>query len=243
MSSAAALPPLRHRVGATVTPGDRLGLIARGIVPGNGTYVRHGQLCASVLGTVTTSPVVVNDGKEKKEEGGERRWIVSIRPKQTRADTDARQNERPQVGMIILGRVTRVVRPSHASVDIIAIVPENGDSIYGGGRRQHGTPTRPLVVPLREPYSGTLRQGEIKPKSSLDVRIDECVRPGDAILARIHADGEREYILTTAEAELGVVRAVCEGSGVVMEAVNWKEMRCPVTLAREGRKVAKRRLA
>ena len=242
-----SVPNLRHQVGTIVTPGDRLGLSARGtLVPGAGTYVRQGQICASVLGTVSTTPVI--DDGEGMEQGenciGSSKWIVSV----IRSGKTCQQH-RPQVGMIVLGRVTRVVRPSHASIDIVAIIPENNsnsnnndesDNDYieqGGGRIM-----RPLVIPLIEPNTGTLRQGEIKPKSSLEVRIEECVRPGDVILARIHAEGEREYILSTAEAELGVVRAVCEGSGVLMEAMSWKEMRCPVTLAREGRKVAKPRL-
>jgi len=245
------VPNLRHQVGTIVTPGDRLGLSARGtLVPGAGTYIRQGQICASVLGTVSTTPVI-DDGEvmEQGENSISSKWIVSV----IRSGKSCQQ-QRPRVGMIVLGRVTRVVRPSHASIDIVAIIPENNsnsnnnnnnndesDNDYirqGGGRIM-----RPLVIPLIEPNTGTLRQGEIKPKSSLEVRIEECVRPGDVILARIHAEGEREYILSTAEAELGVVRAVCEGSGVQMEAMSWKEMRCPVTLAREGRKVAKPRLS
>jgi exosome complex component CSL4 len=218
-----------------VTPGDRLGLVvcggggvggvsARGggapLVPGQGTYVRQGQILASVVGTVWCA----SDG----EGGGEGRWIVGVaheRAGSTSYDDDRRR--RPRVGSVVLGRVTRVVRPSHASVDIIAVVPDD----------------RPSVLTLREPYPATLRREMVRPKSSLEVLIEECVRPGDVILARVHADGEREYVLTTAEAELGVVRAICEGSGMTMEAVSWKEMRCPVTLAREGRKVAKPRLA
>ena len=239
------VPNLRHKVGTIVTPGDRLGLIARGtLLPGAGTYIRQGQICASVLGTVSTTPVV-NEG-ELMEEGEKcisSKWIVSV----TRSGQSCQQ-QRPQVGMIVLGRVTRVARPSHASIDIVAIIPDGNNNDddksdnddIGQGNDQI---IRPLVIPLLEPYPGTLRQGEIKPKSSLEVRIEECVRPGDVILARIHAEGEREYILSTAEAELGVVRAVCEGSGVQMEAISWKEMRCPITLAREPRKVAKPRLS
>jgi exosome complex component CSL4 len=152
--------------------------------------------------------------------------------------------------MLVLGRVTRVARPSHASIDIVAILPDDNNNNNNNDKSDNddigqgnGQMIQPLVIPLLEPYTGTLRQGEIKPKSSLEVRIEECFRPGDVILARIHAEGEREYILSTAEAELGVVRAVCEGSGVQMEAMSWKEMRCPISLAREPRKVAKPRLS
>ncbi len=144
-----------------------------------------------------------------------------------------------------------MIRPSHAFVDMIAAITENDASTTttttttttteGGGRRARRGEL--IVLPYREPYSGTLRLGEIRSgSSSVELRIEECVRPGDLLLARVHAMGEREYVLSTASAELGVVRAVCEGSGIAMEAISWKEMRCPVTLAREGRKVAKPRL-
>ena len=63
------------------------------------------------------------------------------------------------------------------------------------------------------------------------------------ILARIHANGERDFILTTAEAELGVVQAICESSGCEMQPVSWKEMRCKATGVKEVRKVAKPRRA
>ena len=64
------------------------------------------------------------------------------------------------------------------------------------------------------------------------------------ILARIHAlGGEKEYILRTAEAEFGfgVVKATCESSGYDLVPVSYKEMECPVTKVKEGRKVAKPR--
>ena len=39
-----------------------------------------------------------------------------------------------------------------------------------------------------------------------------------------------------------MIQAICESSGyVIMEPVSWKEMKCPVTNVREGRKVAKPR--
>jgi exosome complex component CSL4 len=247
MSSAAAPhgppPQIRHKVGTAAAPGDRLGPYAapapRGgcgggarLVPGGGTYARRGHIVACVAGTVSARRLL----DDHDDGGGGGRWAISVVPER-RPSSPSRGGgiRRPGVGSVVLGRVTRVSRPSHASVDIIAAVPPNEGA--GGGR------TRRIVVPYREPHPGILRQGEMRPKSSLDVRVEECVRPGDVVLARVHADGERDYILSTAEAELGVVRAVCEGSGQVMEPVSWKEMRCPVTGARERRKVAKPRSA
>lgn len=259
--------PLRHDVGSTVAPGDRLGIASRGkvaLLAGRGTHVRQGHVYASVLGTLRAA--AAHHGGDDGGDGGDggdgvERWIISVdserstRGKQRNAPSSSSSSSYadnataicPQVGALVLGRVTRVVRPTHATVDVVAIVPEEDDSKgqeKGNGGGVGGEPSRrPLVIPLHEPFSGTLRQNEVRPNSSLEVRIEECVRPGDVILSRIHADGERDFILTTAEAELGVVQAVCESSGIAMRAVSWKEMQCPVSLAREGRKVAKPRQA
>jgi exosome complex component CSL4 len=253
------LPPaLRQKVGLAVTPGDKLGLVGASsfssrLVSGNGTYVRQGQIRASVVGTVVVVRASLsvrgggddaneNDNIGGKNGGGGRRWIVSVVPsKRSSSSYDDDRRKRPRVGSMILGRVTRVIRLSHAFVDMIATIPENVTSNgEGKGGRQCGDM---IVLPYREPYSGTLRLGEMRSgTSSIELRIEECVRPGDVLLARVHAMGEREYVLSTAESELGVVRAVCESSGMMMEAISWKEMRCPVTMAKEGRKVAKPRL-
>lgn len=223
---------LRHDVGSSVAPGDRLGLVARGktqLLAGRGTYVRRGHLYASLVGTLTAARRDGDgEGASAEKDQGRESWTISVEAER-RGPEDSRCSTDVTMGTLVLGRIGRVVRPSHATVDVVAVVPDDDNE------------GRPAIVPLREPFSGTLRQNEIRPNSSLEVRIEECVRPGDLILARIHADGERDFILTTAEAELGVIRANCESSGVEMRAVSWKEMQCPVTGVKEGRKVAKPR--
>jgi exosome complex component CSL4 len=49
----------------------------------------------------------------------------------------------------------------------------------------------------------------------------------------------RRYFLSTAENELGVIKAVSASSGEVMIPISWKEMQCPKTKAKEARKCAK----
>jgi exosome complex component CSL4 len=120
-----------------------------------------------------------------------------------------------------------VIRPTHATVDILAIVSDTTNN------------KQPHLQPLYEVFSATLRTNEIRPNSSLEVEISDCIRPLDIVLARIHALGEKDYILSTVEAELGVIKAVCESSGKEMKAISWKEMECVETGVREGRKVAK----
>ena len=251
--------PLRHKIGSTVTPGDRLGLVSSRnkvtLIAGTGTYIRQGHLYASIVGALCATHFHdAGDGDgasaaanaDGDTDGGEK-YIISIQREGSSSSTQSNINisscgknkttssssiSCPNVGMLVLGRISRVVRPSHAMVDIVAIIP-NGDDNKQQQKQQ--------IIPLQEPFSGTLRQNEIRPNSSLEIRIEECIRPGDIILCRVHANGERDFIVTTAEAELGVIQAVCESSGCEMEAISWKEMQCPVTNVREGRKVAKPR--
>mmetsp|Transcript_40236 Transcript_40236/g.84502 ORF Transcript_40236/g.84502 Transcript_40236/m.84502 type:complete len:267 (+) Transcript_40236:183-983(+) len=254
--------PLRHKIGAVVTPGDRLGLATRSktsLVAGSGTYLRQGHLYASLLGTLCATHHHL-DGASSNDEERES-WIISVRPEEESSTTSSSFSPSsyskmttgncPQVGMLVLGRITRVARPSHAMVDIVAIVPNEDEkqqsnknsnsSSESHQAQQQQQPPPPFIVPLHEPFAGTLRQNELRPNSSLEIRIEDCVRPGDVVVARVRADGERDFVLSTAEAECGVIRALCESSGCEMMAVSWKEMQCPVTGVREGRKVAKPR--
>eukprot|EP00984_Skeletonema_dohrnii_P019237 scaffold9156_cov92-Skeletonema_dohrnii-CCMP3373.AAC.4 len=245
--------PLGKKLGTTVTPGDRLGNILAlrnkgvNLIAGNGTYIRHGHMYASITGQVmaTTVDQEDDDGNNSAENDGNTKWIVSIQQSQQQQPQSAYAKAStticPQVGSVILGRVTRVVRPSYAVVDIIAIVPTEFNN---NGQSSTATKQQPYIIPFHEPFAGTLRQNEIKPQSAIELEISDCLRPGDVILARIHAlGGEKEYILSTAETELGVVKATCESSGYDLVPVSYKEMECPVTKVKEGRKVAKPRAA
>lgn len=70
--------PLRHKIGAIVTPGDRLGLaITRNkttLMAGNGTYIRQGHVYSSILGTLCATKH--QDG-EVEDDSGEK-WIISV---------------------------------------------------------------------------------------------------------------------------------------------------------------------
>ncbi|XP_037091377.1 exosome complex component CSL4-like [Pollicipes pollicipes] len=73
----------------------------------------------------------------------------------------------------------------------------------------------------------------------MPVKLYECFRPGDVILAKVVSLGDAlSYVLSTAENELGVALAYSE-AGHPMVPVSWTEMACPATQTRELRKVAK----
>ncbi|KAL3796107.1 hypothetical protein HJC23_000610 [Cyclotella cryptica] len=239
-------PRLRHPLNSRITPGERIGsVLLRGVgekkmlIPGKGTYVRQGNLYSSLLGTLHAQEdtSTASDTTENIE-----RWIISIEPEPKKILSQSSYSANsttisPKIGDVILGRVTKVIRPTHATVDILAIVSEQPST-----SSQPAMTTQPFIQPLHEAYSGTLRTNEIRPNSSLDIEISDCVRPSDILLARIHALGEKDYILSTVEAELGVIKAICESSGREMRAVSWKEMECVSTGVKEARKVAKPRV-
>jgi len=93
---------------------------------------------------------------------------------------------------------------------------------------------------LSSPFRGLLRKEDVRATERDRVELYRCFRPGDIALARVISLGDASagYLLTTAENELGVVIARSE-AGAAMVPVSWTEMQCPVTCAKEGRKVAK----
>lgn len=69
--------------------------------------------------------------------------------------------------------------------------------------------------------------------------MQECFCPSDLVRAQVLSLGSmREFRLSTASAELGVVWARSL-AGERLEAVSWNEMRCPESKQTEPRKVAK----
>lgn len=71
------------------------------------------------------------------------------------------------------------------------------------------------------------------------VEIYNSFRPGDIVRALVISRGDaRSYYLSTARNDLGVVSAPGRG-GRAMIPLSWDTMQCPVTLAKEKRKVAK----
>ncbi|XP_050754980.1 exosome complex component CSL4 isoform X3 [Gymnogyps californianus] len=72
------------------------------------------------------------------------------------------------------------------------------------------------------------------------VEVYKSFRPGDIVLAKVISlgDAQSNYLLSTAENELGVVVAHSE-AGVQMVPISWCEMQCPQTHTKDFRKVAR----
>jgi exosome complex component CSL4 len=203
-------PTLRFEIGSTVAPGDRIGSV-RQISPGVGTYSRGGHVYASAVGLLTLAPA----GEKEETEHASLLPIVSVQLQRGRQYASSKVLT---TGMIVLGKVLRVAMQQV----VIEIVAAEG---VGG---------------LRYPHEGAIRREDVRAGATEEIQLYDSFRPGDAVLCRVLSLGDsRRYYLSTAEAELGVVRAFCSTSGKLMVPISWKEMECPETKAKESRKCAK----
>ncbi|KAF7689303.1 exosome complex component CSL4 [Silurus meridionalis] len=123
----------------------------------------------------------------------------------------------PDVGAIVTCKVTSI-NPRFAKVHIL----------YVGS------------TPLKDRFRGTIRKEDVRATEKDKVETYKSFRPGDIVLAKVISlgDVQSNYLLTTAENELGVVVAHSE-AGVQMVPISWCEMQCPRTHNKEFRKVAR----
>ncbi len=122
------------------------------------------------------------------------------------------------IGHKVIGKVVRIMT-NMATIEIVA-AEEIGS--------------------LKEHHGGIIRKEDVRVGATEEVQIYESFRPGDVVVARIISLGDsRRYYLSTAENELGVIRATSSTSGEVMVPISWKEMECPKTKTKEPRKCAK----
>ncbi|XP_075773871.1 exosome complex component CSL4 [Pelodiscus sinensis] len=95
-------------------------------------------------------------------------------------------------------------------------------------------------TPLKSTFRGTIRREDIRATEKDKVEVYKSFRPGDIVLAKVISLGDMQsnYLLSTAENELGVVVAHSE-AGAQMVPISWCEMQCPKTHSKELRKVAR----
>ena len=123
----------------------------------------------------------------------------------------------PQPGSVVLSRVLSV-SPRWATCEVVCV---NGAAVD-------------------QPFSGIIRQQDVRATEVDKVVLQECFRPGDVVRCSVLSLGDqRSYYLSTASPELGVVYARSASSGQPLAAVDWTTMRDPVTGSTETRKVAK----
>lgn len=121
----------------------------------------------------------------------------------------------PEVGSIVLARVTRINR-LQAQAQIIVV----GET------------------PLVEDFQGIIRIADVRATEKDKVKIQTSFRPGDIVRAEVISLGDQmSYFLSTARNDLGVLFAWNE-AGKMMYPSSWREMRSASGIIEE-RKVAK----
>lgn len=211
MMTSTTKPTLRFDEGSMVVPGDRLGAL-RQVRAGKGTYIKAGNVYASLVGKLTIEPVQDNND------------AASSSAPQFHAHVDSTKEilslQVLSVADVVLGRITRITN-TQAFVDIFA---------------------KDTIGTLRYPSEGIIRREDIRPLASEQLPVEDNFLPNDLVLCRILATGDqRRYLLTSAAPELGVIHAVSATSGNPMVPVSWKEMTCPHSGVREPRKCARPR--
>jgi exosome complex component CSL4 len=205
----ADLPKLRYETGSTVVPGDRLGNI-RQVASGEGTYVSKGHIYACLVGAVTVTPAANNENSD--ESSSVPSFECSVTPRKMPFSSQALL-----VGQLVVGKIARIT-PQNAILEI--------------SLAEH-------VGPLHTRQEGAIRMEDIRSGATAQILLGDCFQPGDLVVARVISLGDsRRYFLSTAEPELGVIRAK-RRNGATLIPISWKEMECPETGVKESRKCAK----
>ena len=179
----------------------------RTVSPGNGTFATSN---GHIYACMVGSLTVTPAPEPHTGEEPNPAYEVSINPRKAPFASQALH-----VGQLVVGKIARI-SPQNAIMEIS----------LGEG-----------VGPI-SPSEGAIRMEDIRTGATEQLVIGDCFQPGDLVVARVISLGDsRRAFLSTAEPELGVIRA--KRNGVTMIPSSWKEMECPQTGVIESRKCAK----
>jgi exosome complex component CSL4 len=171
-----------------------------------------------MVGRLQVAPAAVeeNESKEEEQQPTAPAFVCSIQLGKLPASVQALS-----IGQLVVGKVVRI-SPQNAIVEI-AVAERVG------------------ALSAMPPHEGAIRMEDIRAGASEQLVISDCFQPGDLVICRVISLGDsRRYFLSTAETELGVIRALSRnGNGIPMMPISWKEMECPETGVKEPRKCAK----
>ncbi|CAG9535147.1 unnamed protein product [Cercopithifilaria johnstoni] len=198
-----------------VIPGDRLFPISEQLKAGIGTYELFGHIYASLAGTLHMYTTVERD-KEMK--------IVEVR----RESEKEKRHVMPYVGCIVTAKFELSSGKLYFPVQNI------------GQRFAKCAIHCVECSALSHEFNGILRKEDIMAVEKEKTKLEQCVHPGDVILARVigFGDNQHSYLLSTIEDELGVVSGIGD-LGERMVPCSFSEVKSVITGAREPRKVAR----
>ncbi|KAL2429615.1 hypothetical protein ABEF95_008265 [Exophiala dermatitidis] len=234
-----------------VVPGQVLGNTSSH-VPGPGTHVYENNIVASIIGrpvvlpspttsgdtktktnntsTSTNKPIISvprSSGAEPTKEGVLATTTTTTTPATATTTINSTNPLLPKVGSTVLVRITRV-QQRQISASILVVDPSPNDiTSY----------TRVTDDDLQ--FQAVLRREDIRTHEKDKIVMNDMYRVGDIVRAMVISLGdERNYYISTAGNEFGVVLATSD-AGNAMVPASWREMRDVVTGQAESRKVAK----
>ena len=191
-----------------VIPGDFLGSVSER-KSGHGTYVRHGKIYSSFCGKVIIEPSQ-QESSASLGPSNQQLPLLSV------CSHKKQSNTIPDVSLRVICKVMNI---SERQARVRIIIVEGNI--------------------LQQPLRGVIRKADVRAMEKDSVVMFHSFRPGDLVRARVISLGEgNQYVLSTAENELGVFAAHSE-SGATLVPVSWCEMQCSKTGLKEKRKVAK----
>uniref|UniRef100_A0A093VXB4 Exosome complex component CSL4 n=1 Tax=Talaromyces marneffei PM1 TaxID=1077442 RepID=A0A093VXB4_TALMA len=235
-------------------PGQQLATTST-YLPGAGTHVQNGIICASIPGPVFVEQLpgqtkskasksilsVLRSGVGNIGPNG----VIQKAPAATTTTTVAgtkkpKYNTLPAVDSVVLARVTRVQK-RQVTLSILVVLDDastsDNDNIAAILTSAANPENQSTSDELR--FQALIRKEDVRAVEKDRVVLEEMFRVGDVVRGSIISLGDQSfYYLTTARNDLGVVMARSD-AGNMMFPVSWKEMKDPVTGASESRKVAR----
>ncbi|EED22896.1 exosome complex subunit Csl4, putative [Talaromyces stipitatus ATCC 10500] len=239
-------------------PGQQLAMTST-YLPGTGTHVQNGIICASIPGPVFVEQLSQTKSKVTKSILSVlRSGIGNIGPDGTVQKVSAhttttttatgtkrpKYNTLPAVDSIVLARVTRVQK-RQVTLSILVVL----DDITAATQVSDNDNIAAILTSAANPenqstsdelrFQALIRKEDVRAVEKDRVVLEEMFRVGDIVRGSVISLGDQSfYYLTTARNDLGVVMARSE-AGNMMFPVSWKEMKDPVTGQAESRKVAR----
>lgn len=235
-------------------PGQRLGTTSA-YLPGAGTHVQNGIICASIPGPVFVEqlPGQTKPKVSKSILSVLRSGVGNIGPNGTAQKPSAttstttvagtkrtKYNTLPAVDSVVLARVTRVQK-RQVTLSILVVLDDasfsDNDNIAAILTSAANPENQSTSDELR--FQALIRKEDVRAVEKDRVVLEEMFRVGDVVRGSVISLGDQSfYYLTTARNDLGVVMARSE-AGNMMFPVSWREMKDPVTGSSESRKVAR----
>ena len=95
-------------------------------------------------------------------------------------------------------------------------------------------------IDLLQSSKGIIRREDVRLSEIDKIIMQDCFLPGDIIRAIVISLGDaKQYYLSSAAVEFGVIHALSLNTKSIMKVLSWKEIQCPKSNIKEFRKCMK----